>query len=69
MYLKSKRSSKNYKIQFFSNFVEFTAEQVSNSFLGGDNFLEPHVFGISNSIPYGLEESGESRSSISWVLG
>ena len=50
-------SSKNYEIQFFSHFVEFTVEQVLKSCSNINNSLEAHVFGFSNSLPHGLEES------------
>ena len=42
-----------------SHFQEFTLEQVLKSFSGRNNSLEPHIFGSSNSLPYGLEESRE----------
>ena len=43
-------------------------ELVSKSFSGRNNSLEPYVFGFSNSLSYGVEESIELRALISWAL-
>ena len=53
------KAQKNRKFPIFSYFLEFTVEQVLKSFSGRNNFPEPHVFGFSNSLPHGLEESRE----------
>ena len=50
-------------------FGKFTVQQVLKSFSGRNNSLEPSIFGCSDSLPYGLEESKELRAFISWVLG
>ena len=55
------------KISMF--FGKFTANQVMRSFSDRINSLEPPVFEFTNGLPYGLEESGESRALISWILG
>ena len=49
-------------------FWKFTAGKVQQLFSGRNNSLESHVFGFSNRIPYGLEESRELGALISWVL-
>ena len=49
-------------------FWKLTAEQVLKSFSSRNNSLKPPVFGFSNSLPYGLEESREFRALIRWVL-
>ena len=42
-------------------FGSFTAEKALKSFSGTNNSLAPPVIGFSNRLPYGLEESRESR--------
>ena len=48
-------------------FGKFFVELVWNTFSGGNNSRETPVFGFSNSLPYGLEESRELWILISWV--
>ena len=48
---------------------KLTAELVLKSFSGRNNSLEAHVFGFTNSLPYGPEESMELRALFRWVLG
>ena len=50
-------------------FGKLALEQVSKSFPGRNNSLEPSVFRLSNSLPYGVDESRELRALISRVLG
>ena len=50
-------------------FGKFTAEQVMKSFLGRNNSLKPLVFGLCDSLPFGLEESRELRALIIWAFG
>ena len=50
-------------------FRKFTVEQVLKSFPGRTNFLKHPVFGICDSLPFGLEESRELRALIRWVYG
>ena len=51
---------------------KFTVEQVLKSFsdfkIYRNHSLELPVFGLSNSLPYGLKESRELRILIIWVL-
>ena len=44
-------------------FSENFLQQLKQLFSGRNNSLESHVFGLSNRIPYGLEESREL-----WIL-
>ena len=49
-------------------FGKFTAEQVLKPFAGRDNSLKLTVFGFCDSLLFGVEESGELRALIRWVL-
>ena len=48
---------------------KFTLQQVLKSFFGRNNSVELSVYGFSNSLSYGLEESREWRALISQILG
>ena len=55
--------------KIWMSFWKIGFEQVSKSFSGRNNSLEPSVFRLSNSLPYGVDESRELRALISRVLG
>ena len=51
---------------WFFLFLKIYCRASLANFPGRNNSLESHVFGFSNSIPYGLEESRELWS---WLVG
>ena len=55
-------------LQNLDFFGKFTAEQVLKPFAGRDNSLKLTVFGFCDSLLFGVEESGELRALIRWVL-
>ena len=54
---------------FCLKIISKVSEQVLKSFSGRNNFLEPPVFGFTNSLPHSLKQSIKLTILRRWVLG